>query len=50
MGLARAPDTQNKLDTIEKMREWKTWERKSDGKSYVECNAVGMTVDPSELG
>jgi hypothetical protein len=31
------------------MREFKTWERFSEGKSYVECTALGMGVNPSEV-
>ena len=57
MGLARAPDTGNELfnddgveyEEFKKMRQWKTWEKKSDGKSFVECTPLGMGVNPSEV-
>jgi hypothetical protein len=49
-GLARAPDTGKDLNTLEKMREWKSWTKKSEGKQYVECTGIGMGVDQAEMG
>lgn len=31
-GYLNAPDSGNKLDTFDKMRQWKTWEKRTWGK------------------
>lgn len=49
MGYLNAPDSGNKLDTLEKMREWKTFEKRSDGKSFLPCTATDMGLGPNEL-
>jgi hypothetical protein len=49
MGLLRAPDTGTELKTLDKMREWKTWEKVSDGKTFISCSAIGFGIDNHDL-
>jgi hypothetical protein len=49
MGLLRAPDSKKELVTLDEMRSWKTWEKPSDGKTFIPCSAVSMGFDPHEL-
>lgn len=48
-GLLNAPDTGNKLDTFEKMRNWKTWEKKTSGQQHTTCNALGLGIKKKDL-
>jgi len=51
-GLLNAPDTGNKLDTFDKMRQWKTWEIRTDKDQYTTCGhrAVGIKKDELKDG
>lgn len=48
-GRLNAPDSGAKLDTFEKMRQWKTWERKVTNKQYTLCSNNAMGVKSKDL-
>jgi hypothetical protein len=37
MGYSKAPDSGNDLDTFEKMREWRTHDKKTDARMFSTC-------------
>jgi len=49
MGLLNAPDSGNKLDTFEKMRQWKTWEKRTNGDRHTACSNKDMGVKKKDL-
>jgi hypothetical protein len=48
-GLLNAPDSDKKLDTLEKMRQWKTFEKKTSWKVYTPCTNRAMGVKKKDL-
>jgi len=47
-GFSESPDNNATVPTLEKMREWKTYETVSDGLQWTTCNHVqfGLTEEP----
>lgn len=48
-GRLNAPDSGAKLDTFDKMRQWKTWETRTSGKQYTTCGHRALGIKKSEL-
>ena len=48
-GLLNAPDSNNKLDTFDKMRQWKTWEKRVQKAQYTSCNHRSMGIKKKDI-
>lgn len=48
-GYLNAPDTGNKLDTFDKMRQWKTWEKRVFKGQYTACNNKALKIKKKDL-